>query len=50
MLRYGTVIGYALKEIPRGSWVREELLSIPEAPGLDRLHNDLTLFNPAPIT
>ncbi|GLZ84276.1 galactarate dehydratase [Metapseudomonas resinovorans] len=37
VLRYGTVIGHALKAIPRGSWVREELLSIPEAPGLDNL-------------
>ncbi|TBV00892.1 galactarate dehydratase [Phytopseudomonas dryadis] len=37
VLRYGTIIGHALEAIPRGSWVREELLSIPEAPHLDDL-------------
>lgn len=37
VLRYGTVIGYALKPIPRGSWVKEELLSLPSAPPLDNL-------------
>ncbi|MBM7061547.1 galactarate dehydratase [Pseudomonas sp. UL073] len=37
VLRYGTVIGHALADIPAGSWVREELLSIPAAPALDDL-------------
>lgn len=37
VLRYGTVIGHALADIAAGSWVREELLSIPDAPGLDNL-------------
>jgi galactarate dehydratase len=37
VLRYGTVIGYALNPIPRGSWVKEEMINIPEAPGLDDL-------------
>jgi galactarate dehydratase len=35
--RYGEVIGYALKPIAKGSWVREALVRMPEAPSLDSL-------------
>ncbi len=35
--RYGEVIGYALKPIARGSWVKEALVRMPEAPLLDSL-------------
>lgn len=35
--RYGQVIGYAEVDLPAGSWVREDRLSLPEAPGLDAL-------------
>ena len=37
VLRYGIPIGYALKDIPAGSWVHERLLKMPEARGLDNL-------------
>jgi galactarate dehydratase len=37
VLRYGTVIGWAARDILKGSWVREELLEMPPAPDLDRL-------------
>jgi galactarate dehydratase len=37
VLRYGIPIGYALKDIPAGSWVHERLLQMPEARGLDGL-------------
>ncbi|MDD0974774.1 galactarate dehydratase [Pseudomonas fontis] len=37
VVRYGTVIGHALQAIAAGSWVRETLLSIPDAPRLDNL-------------
>ncbi len=37
VLRYGAVIGHAKRAIPRGSWVREELLDMPAAPPLDEL-------------
>ncbi|MBO9644496.1 MAG: UxaA family hydrolase, partial [Pseudacidovorax sp.] len=33
--RYDVVIGYALKPIPRGSWVHERLLRMPEARSLE---------------
>jgi galactarate dehydratase len=35
--RYGEVIGYAVKPIARGSWVKEALVRMPEAPSLDSL-------------
>ncbi|HEX7867960.1 MAG TPA: galactarate dehydratase [Variovorax sp.] len=35
--RYDVVIGYALKALPRGSWVHERVMRMPVAPGLDGL-------------
>jgi galactarate dehydratase len=37
VLRYGAVIGHAKRDIPRGSWVREDLMHMPDAPSLDEL-------------
>ena len=35
--RYNVPIGYAVKDIPAGSWVHERLLDMPAARGLDNL-------------
>ena len=35
--RYNVTIGFALKDIPAGSWVHERLLRMPDARGLDNL-------------
>ncbi|UVH59518.1 galactarate dehydratase [Variovorax paradoxus] len=35
--RYDVVIGYALKALPRGSWVHERVMRMPTAPELDGL-------------
>lgn len=35
--RYNVVIGYALEDMPRGSWVNEQRLEMPEAPSLSDL-------------
>ena len=37
VLRYGVVIGHALKDIPAGAWVHERLLDLPQARGLHDL-------------
>jgi len=37
VLRYGVPIGFALQDIPAGSWVHERLLRIPPARGLEDL-------------
>ena len=37
VIRYGEVIGRAVRPIPRGSWVDESLVRLPEAPALDDL-------------
>ncbi len=37
IVRYGSVIGYAAQQIPKGSWVHEERMHLPIAPSLDNL-------------
>ena len=47
VLRYNVPIGYALKDIPAGSWVHERLLEMPAARGLEGLPI-ATIKPPAP--
>jgi hypothetical protein len=47
ILRYGVVIGYANRAIPRGSWVHEDLVTPPAAPALDAC--PLATAVPAPL-
>ena len=47
VLRYGVPIGYAIGNIPAGSWVHERLLKMPEARGLDKL--PMATIKPAPL-
>lgn len=35
--RYGEIIGYAVKRIEKGSWIRESMLTLPTPPSLDNL-------------
>src|SRR5256714_3409958 len=37
VLRYNVVIGYAVRDIPAGSWVHERLMNMPAARELDNL-------------
>jgi galactarate dehydratase len=37
ILRYGSVIGFAERDITKGSWVHEEKMRLPSAPALDNL-------------
>ena len=37
IVRYGSVIGFAERDIPKGSWVHEEKMRLPSAPALDDL-------------
>ncbi|MDP1999776.1 MAG: UxaA family hydrolase, partial [Rhodoferax sp.] len=48
VLRYGIPIGYALKDIPAGSWVHERLLDMPDARGLDNLPTATVRPEPLP--
>ncbi|MEO6322091.1 MAG: galactarate dehydratase, partial [Polaromonas sp.] len=45
--RYNVPIGYALKDIPAGSWVHERLLDMPAARGLDNL--PIATVKPEPL-
>lgn len=46
IIRYGEIIGYAVRSIPRGSWIEESLVAMPAAPELD----ELPLANKVPPT
>jgi len=37
VIRYNVVIGYALKTLPKGSWINEHVIRMPSPPGLDDL-------------
>ncbi len=37
ILRYGQVIGTAVRAVPRGSWIEESLVRMPAAPSLEHL-------------
>ena len=39
IIRYGEVIGYAVRAIPRGSWIDESMVVLPEAPPLHTNHH-----------
>jgi galactarate dehydratase len=45
-VRYGAVIGFASRPIPKGSWVREDCVTLPDAPELDQM--PLATAIPAP--
>jgi len=47
IVRYGVVIGYAVRPIPRGSWVHERLIVLPEPPDLESL--PLATATPEPL-
>ena len=47
IIRYGEVIGYAVRAIPRGSWIDESMVVLPEAPPLHTL--PLATKVPAPL-
>jgi galactarate dehydratase len=48
IVRYGEVIGYAARDIAVGSWVREELVTLPAAPALDELPLATAVPEPLP--
>src|ERR1700712_485729 len=37
VIRYDVVIGYALQDLPKGSWINEHVIRMPEPPGLENL-------------
>jgi galactarate dehydratase len=37
VIRYNVVIGYALKDLPKGSWINEHVIRMPSPPGLEDL-------------
>ncbi|HBV58921.1 MAG TPA: galactarate dehydratase, partial [Shigella sp.] len=48
IIRYGEVIGYAVRAIPRGSWIDESMVVLPEAPPLHTLPLATKVPDPLP--
>ncbi len=48
ILRYGQIIGYAARDIPAGSWIREDVIRMPEPPELAHLPLATAVPAPAP--
>jgi galactarate dehydratase len=46
--RYNVTIGFALQDLPAGSWVNEKLLRMPDARGLDNLPISTARRDPLP--
>ncbi|ECI0837093.1 galactarate dehydratase [Salmonella enterica] len=49
IVRYGEVIGYAVRDIPRGSWIDESLVELPKAPSLNTLPLATKVPEPLPL-
>lgn len=45
IIRYGQVIGYAKENIPKGSWINQYMVRLPDAPAL----NDLPVATKIPV-
>ena len=41
IIRYGEVIGYVTKDIPKGSWINESITKMPEAPDISKYVFDI---------
>ena len=50
IVRYGVVLGYALSDIPAGSWINEKMLRLPPPPLAPRARPTLPLPTLPPPT
>lgn len=48
IIRYGEVIGYAREDIPKGSWISEDKVQLPEPPHLEELPIATKVPDPLP--
>jgi galactarate dehydratase len=48
VIRYGQVIGHANRTVAAGQWVREEMITLPAAPGLNELAISTAVPTPLP--
>lgn len=52
VIRYGVVLGYALREIKKGDWINENILELPVPPAVDEMEfgtNINTVLPKAPV-
>lgn len=49
IIRYGTVLGYAINPIAKGSWINETMLHLPASPSLDAMVFGANLVTELPM-
>lgn len=48
IIRYNVILGYALQEIKKGSWINEHMLQLPTPPLLDEMKSGINLVKDLP--
>ena len=49
IVRYGVILGYALKDIKKGDWINEKMLELPTPPDLDHMDYAINIVNELPV-
>ena len=49
IIRYGVVLGYALKDIKKGDWINEKMLELPTPPDVEHMEYGVNLMNKLPL-
>ncbi len=49
IVRYGVILGYALKDIKKGDWINEKMLELPTPPDLDHMDYAVNIVNELPV-
>ena len=48
IIRYNVILGYALQEIKKGSWINEHMLQLPTPPLLDEMKSGINIVKDLP--
>ncbi len=49
IIRYGVVLGYALKDIKKGDWINEKMLELPTPPDVEHMNYAVNLADRLPM-
>ena len=49
IIRYGVVLGYALKDIKKGDWINEKMLELPTPPDVDHMNYGVNIVKELPV-
>ena len=49
IIRYGVVLGYALRDIKKGDWINEKMLELPTPPDVDHMNYAVNIVKELPV-